>query len=77
MRRQSKGAGKGGVVLSVREIGQVMFADGCRQPVALKSDEGGSFVGGRVQALPFFQRRVIRQRDGKKFAPLFRTLDFA
>jgi hypothetical protein len=27
----------------------------------------------RVQAHPFFQRRVIRQRDGKKFAPLFRA----
>ena len=40
----------------LQEIGEVMFADGFRQ----------SFAGGRVQALPFFQRRVIRQRDGKK-----------
>jgi len=54
--------------LPVREIGEVIFADGFRQPVAPKSDEGGSFAGVRVQALPFFQRRVIRQRDGKKFA---------
>jgi hypothetical protein len=46
--------------LPVREIGEVMFADGFRQ----------SFAGGRVKALPFFHRRVIRQRDGKKFAPL-------
>jgi len=44
--------------LPVREIGEVMFADGCRQ----------SFAEGRGQALPFFQRRVIRQRDGKKYA---------
>ena len=51
--------------LPVREIGEVMFADGCRQ----------SFAGVRVQALPFFQRRVIRQRDGKKFAPFFRALE--
>jgi len=53
-----EGAGKGGGVLPVREIGEVIFADGFRQ----------SFAGVRVQALPFFQRRVIRQRDGKKFA---------
>jgi hypothetical protein len=53
-----EGEFKGGVVLPVREIGEVMFADGCRQ----------SFAGVRVQALPFFQRRAIRQRDGKKFA---------
>jgi hypothetical protein len=41
----------------------VIFADFFRQ----------SFAGVRVQALPFFQRRVIRQRDGEKFAPLFRS----
>jgi hypothetical protein len=58
-------SGKSGVVLPVREIGEVMFADFFRQLVAPKSDEGGSFAGGRVQALPFFQRRVICQRDGK------------
>ena len=46
----------------LQEIGEVMFADGCRQ----------SFAGGRVQALPFFQRRGIRQRDGKKIALLVR-----
>jgi hypothetical protein len=47
-----------------------------RQLVAPKSDEGGIFAGVRVQALPFFQRRVIRQRDGKNFAPLFRAFFF-
>ena len=47
-----------------------------RQLVAPKSYEGGSFAGVRVQALPFFQRRGIRQRDGEKFTPLFRALDF-
>ena len=51
-----EGAFKGGAVLPVREIGDVMFADGFRQ----------SFAGVRVQTLPFFQRRVIRQRDGKR-----------
>lgn len=60
-----EGAGKGVVVLPVREIGDVIFSDFFRQ----------IFAGVRVQALPFFQRRVIRQRDGKKFAPLFRALD--
>jgi hypothetical protein len=35
----------------------VIFADFFRQ----------IFAGVRVQALPFFQRRVIRQRDGDKF----------
>ena len=59
-RRRSEGAGKGGGALPVREIGEVIVADGCRQ----------SFAGVRVLAHPFFQRRVIRQRDGKKFAPL-------
>jgi len=49
------------VVLPVREIGDVIFADFFRQ----------IFAGVRVEALPFFQRRVIRQRDGKKFAPPF------
>jgi hypothetical protein len=44
LRRRSKGAGKGGGGLPVREIGEVMFADGCRR----------SFAGGRVQTLPFF-----------------------
>ena len=66
-----EGMFKGVVVLPVREIWDVIFADFFRQLVAPKSDEGGSFAGGRVQALPFFQRRGIRQRDGKKFAPLF------
>ena len=63
-RKWTEGAGKGGGGRPVREIGEVMLADGCRQ----------SFAGVRVQALPFFQRHVIRQREGKKFAPLFRTL---
>jgi hypothetical protein len=48
-----EGAGKGGGGLPVREIGEVIFAVGFRQ----------SFAGGRVQALPFFQRRVIPQRN--------------
>lgn len=71
------------MVLPVREIGEVIFADGFRQLVAPKSDEGGIFAGlsrrnqvkadVRVQALPFFQHRVIRQRDGGKFAALFRA----
>jgi hypothetical protein len=39
-----EGAFKGGVVLPVREIGEVLFADGFRQ----------IFAGVRVQALPFF-----------------------
>ena len=43
------------MVLPVREIGDVIFADFFRQ----------IFAGVRVQALPFFQRCVIRQRDGK------------
>jgi hypothetical protein len=50
----SEGAFKGIVVLPVREIGEVMFADGFRQLVATKSDEGGSLAGGRVQTRPFF-----------------------
>jgi hypothetical protein len=32
-RRQSEGAGKGGGGLPVREIREVIFADGCRQPL--------------------------------------------
>jgi hypothetical protein len=52
-----EGAFKDGAVLPVREIGEVIFADSFRQ----------IFAGVRVQALPFFQRRVIRQRDGIKF----------
>jgi len=40
----------------------VIFADFFRQ----------IFAGVRVQALPFFQRRAIRQGDRKKFATLFR-----
>ena len=59
-----EGAFKGVGVLPVREIGEVIFADFFRQLVAPKSDEGGSFAGVRVQALPIFQRRGIRQRDG-------------
>lgn len=46
---------KGGGGRSVRETGDVIFADFFRQ----------SFAGVRVQALPFFQRRVIRQRGGE------------
>ena len=53
-RRLGEGAFKGVVVLPIREIGEVIFADFFRQPVAPKSDEGGSFAGVRVQALPFF-----------------------
>ena len=49
------------MVLPVREIGDVIFADFFRQ----------IFAGVRVRALPFFQRREIRQRDEKKFAPLY------
>jgi hypothetical protein len=60
-----EGAFKGVVVLPVREIGDVIFADFFRQ----------IFAGVRVQTLPFFQRRVIRQRDGKRFAPPFRALN--
>ena len=59
-RKWTEGAGKGGGGRPVREIGEVMLADGCRQ----------SFAGVRVQALPFFQRRVIWKRDRKTFAPL-------
>jgi len=71
LRGQSvQGAGKGGGGLPAREIGEGIFAGGGRQFVAPKSDAGGSFAGVRVQTLPFFQRRVIRQRDGKMFAPL-------
>ena len=56
----------------LQEIGEVMFADFFRQ----------SCAGVRVQALPFFQRRVIRQRDGimelqiaKRSGDLFLRLD--
>ncbi len=69
-----EGPGKGGMVLPVREIGKVIFADDFRQLVAPKSDEGGKFAGVRVQALPFFQRRAISQRGGKKVALLLRKL---
>lgn len=62
---RSEGAGKGGGGRPVREIGEVIFAVGFRQLVAPKSDGGGSFAGGQVKALPSFQRRGIRQRDGK------------
>jgi len=52
LRGQSvQGAGKGGEGLSVREIGDVIFADGFRQLVAPKSDEDGSFTGVQVQTL--------------------------
>jgi hypothetical protein len=40
---------KGVVVLPVREIGDVIFADFFRQ----------IFAGVRVQALPFFKREII------------------
>jgi hypothetical protein len=53
-----EGAFKGVVVIPVREIGDVIFADFFRQ----------IFAGGQVPTVPFFQRRVIRQQDGKKFA---------
>jgi hypothetical protein len=52
LRGQSvQGAVKGGEGLSVREIGEVIVADGFRQLVAPKSDEGGSFTGVQVQTL--------------------------
>jgi hypothetical protein len=61
---RAKARAKAAGGLPVREIGEVIFADGFRQLVAPKFDEGGSFAGIRVQALPFFRRRVIRQWDG-------------
>ena len=45
----------------------------CSQFFASLSRHNAVKTDVRVQALPFFQRRVIRQRDGKKFAPLFRA----
>jgi hypothetical protein len=42
----------------LQEIRELMVADGFRL----------SFAGGRVQALPLFQRRVIPRGDGKWFA---------
>ncbi len=52
-----EGAFKDVVILPVREIGEVIFADFFRQ----------CFAGVRVQAFPSFQRREIRQRDWEKF----------
>ena len=48
--------------LAVREIGEVKFADGCRQLVAPKSDEGGNFAGGRVLALQQASFIIVRLR---------------
>ena len=56
---RSEGTGKGGGGLPVREIGDVIFADLFRQ----------SFAGDRVQALPFFQRRLIRNGNMDQARP--------
>ena len=60
----SRAKAAGGVVLPVKEILEVIFAD-CFHQI---------FAGGGSQTFPRAQGFHVHQTDGKKFAPLFRAL---